>query len=55
MPACQKYKWHRFFQNSVFAIFDVEIVGQMSIDCTQYIGYSITFPMIGYSFLCGKY
>ena len=44
-----------FFQNLVFAIFDVQIVGIMIIDCTQYIGYSITFPMIGYNFLCDEY
>ena len=47
MPAYQKYFW--------LQIFDVQIVGIMIIDCTQYIGYSITFPMIGYNFLCDEY
>ena len=44
-----------FFQNSVFAIFDVQIVRIMITDFTQYIGYSFTFPMKCYNFLQGEY
>ena len=44
-----------FLKIHFFSIFDVQIVKITIIDCAEYIGYSITFPMIGYSFLCDEY
>ena len=54
MPACQKYYWHQIFPFFKKILVD-EIVLVMMIDCNHYIGYSITFPMISYNFLCDKY
>ena len=45
----------RFFQNLVFVILVDDIVLMMIIHCTHCIGHLISFPMIGYNFLCGKY
>ena len=44
-----------FSEMQYLAILYVEIVRIVISNCTQYIVYSITFPMIGFNFLCGKY